>query len=319
MQTEYEKAKSAIEEAHRITIIGHLNPDADALGTGLGLWWVLKRLGKRVDIVNMSDPLPQTLSFLPGFEKIKKQLRSDVDLVISVDCGSFDRLGVGRPESAKLINIDHHRSNTGYGDINLVEPHFVSASETAFKLVTISGWEIPKDAAVNFYAALLGDTGFFGYEGVCERVFDFAGALLRLGADAEWTARMFRENQPLSKLRLLPKVLETLTLYLQGRVAGLDVTQQMLRASGATVNETDNMVDYARSLATVEVGFLVREESDETLKVSLRSKANVDVSAIAERFGGGGHIRAAGFTVRGMERDMLVEKLLEMIEGEMQP
>jgi len=301
----YIEAKKRIETSRHITVIGHLNPDADALGTGLGLWRLFKDLSKRVDIVFKSTPLPQNLSFLPGFEKIRAQVSPKSDLLVSVDCGSFDRLGIQKPPKAFLINIDHHRSNTGYGDINIVEPGFASASEVAFRLAKEAGWTVPVESAVNFYAALLSDTGFFGYEGVNGRVFDFAKELLALGADAEWTARMLRENQPLR-------------LYLQGRAAGLDVTLQMLKESGATVNETDDMVNYARSLATVEVGFLIREESDGSLKVSLRSKSCVDVSKIAVRFGGGGHIRAAGFRVCDMERNVLKERVLKMIEEELE-
>jgi len=314
----YKEAIELIESSRQISVVGHLNPDADALGTALGLWWILKGIGKRVDTVMASRPLPQNLSFLPGYEKIRERVNPGSDLLISVDCGSFDRLGVKMPEGAKLINIDHHRSNAGYGDVNIVEPSGASASETAFGLVSAAGWPLPRESAVNFYAALLSDTGFFGYEGVDARVFDFAKRLLELGADAEWTARMLRENQPLSKLRLLPKVLSTLQLYLQGRVAGLDVTQRMLKESGATVNETDDMVNYARSLATVEVGFLIREEPDGSLKVSLRSKSRADVGRIALAFGGGGHLRAAGFTCRDMEHNMLRERLLKKIEEELQ-
>ncbi len=313
----YQEAAKTIENADRIAIVGHLNPDADALGTGLGLWWILKGLNKRVDAVYVSDPLPQMLSFLPGFGKVKHTLHPRTDLIISVDCGSFDRLGIERPEGAKLINIDHHLSNEGYGDIDLIEPDYSCAAEVAFTLAVTAGWEIPKNGAVNFYTALISDTGFFGYEGVNERVFDFAKALVRLGASPEWCTRMLRENQPLSRLRLLPMVLETLTLYLNGRAAGLTITQAMLARSGATVNETDDIVDYARSLVTVEVGFLTREEDDGRIKVSLRSKTEADVSKIAKAFGGGGHRRAAGFTVSDMERDEIVEKLLKMIEEEL--
>ena len=313
----YQEAAKIIENADRIAIVGHINPDADALGTGLGLWWILKGLNKRVDALYVSDPLPQMLSFLPGFEKVKHALHPRTDLIISVDCGSFDRLGIEKPEGAKLINIDHHLSNEGYGDIDLVEPDFSCAAEVAFKLAVTAGWEIPKNGAVNFYTALISDTGFFGYEGVNERVFDFAKALVRLGASPQWCARMLRENQPLSRLRLLPMVLETLTLYLNGRAAGLTITQAMLARSGATVNETDDIVDYARSLVTVEVGFLTREEGDGRIKVSLRSKTEADVSKIAKAFGGGGHRRAAGFTVSNMGRDEVVQKLLKMIEEEL--
>ncbi|WP_201352570.1 DHH family phosphoesterase [Hydrogenimonas urashimensis] len=313
---EYKRAKRAVEKARHITIVGHLNPDADAIGTALGLWWIVKGLGKRADVVFASRPLPQLLSFLPGFGKIRHALHPGSDLIVSVDCGSFDRLGIERPEGSLLVNIDHHKSNTAYGDLNLVEPHYVCAAEVAFRLAATAGWDIPKNSASNFYTALISDTGFFGYEGVDERVFDFAKTLLRLGASPEWSARMLRENQPLCKMRLLPMVLETLTLYMDGRVAGLHVTRGMLEKSGATVNETDDMVNYARALATVEIGFLVREEEDGGLKVSLRSKTTSDVSRIAVAFGGGGHKHAAGFTLYGVEHDVLVEKLLKMIKEE---
>ncbi|MCF6200846.1 MAG: bifunctional oligoribonuclease/PAP phosphatase NrnA [Hydrogenimonas sp.] len=314
----YSEAKKLIESSRHITVTGHLNPDADALGTALGLWHIFKRLSKRTDLFFASHPLPQHLGFLPGFKNIRQSINPQSDLIVTVDSGSLDRIGIEIEDGVKIINIDHHRSNTRFADVNIVEPEFASASEAAFKLVESAGWDVSKEAAVNFYAALLSDTGFFGYEGVNERVFDFAKRLLKLGADAEWTARMLRENQPLSKLRLLPKVLQTLRLYLDGRVAGLDITLRMLEESGASVSETDDIVNYARSLATVEVGFLIREEADGGLKVSLRSKNRVDVCKIALSFGGGGHIRAAGFTVNGLERELLKEKLLKRIEEELQ-
>ncbi|WP_353661978.1 DHH family phosphoesterase [Hydrogenimonas sp. SS33] len=306
----------AVEGARHITVVGHLNPDADALGTGLGLWWIFKEMGKRADALYLSHPLPQTLTFLPGFGKIKRRLHPKTDLIVAVDCGSFDRLGIERPEGVTVLNIDHHRSNEGYGDINLVEPDYACAAEVAFRLAAFAGWEVPRPSAVAFYTALVSDTGFFGFEGVNGRVFDFARRLVTLGADPATVARMLRENQPLSKLRLLPMVLETLTLYLGGRAAGLDLTRAMFRRTGATVADAEDFVNYARSLATVEVGFLIREEEDGSLKVSLRAKERADVSRIAVAFGGGGHRRAAGFTVRGMEREAVLKTLLPMIEEE---
>lgn len=317
MAMNYIKAKELIEKSLYITIVGHINPDADTLGTGLGLWSILKRLQKRVDVVYVSKPLPYSLSWMPGFEKIKSSLSNKTDLVISVDCGSFDRLGVEIPSNAKLINIDHHQSNKGYGDINIVEPEFVSSSEVAYKLVTISNWPMTKEAAKNFYAALVSDTGFFSYEGVNKRVFEFAKELVDAGAKPEIIARNLKENVPLSKLRLLTLALQTLKLYLNGKVAGLEVTQEMFKMSGATLNETDDLANYARSLATVEVGFLIREESDGSLKISLRSKNYVDVAKIAESLGGGGHIRSAGCKVANMTKDKLIKILLDKISKEL--
>ena len=313
----YVDAKELIEESSYITIVGHINPDPDTLGTGLGLWWTLKRMQKRVDAVYVSKPLPYSLSWMPGFEKIKSNVSDKTDLIISVDCGSFDRLGIDMPSNAKLINIDHHQSNKGYGDINIIEPEFASSSEVVYKLVTMSKWPMTKEAAENFYAALVSDTGFFSYEGVGKRVFEFAKELVEAGAKPEVVARKLKENVPLSKLRLLPLALQTLKLYLSGRVAGLEVTQKMFEKSGATLNEADDLVNYARSLSTVEVGFLIREESDSSLKVSLRSKNYVNVAKIAESFGGGGHIRAAGCRVVNMTKDNLIEILLDKISKEL--
>ncbi len=315
---QFQEAKVWIESSGRIAVMGHINPDADALGTALGLWSVLKKMGKKADAVFVSDPLPQVLVFLPGFEKVKHALHPRTDLIVAVDCGSFDRLGIERPEGVKVISIDHHRSHTAYGDLNLIDPEAGCAAEVAYRLVEKAGWVMERAAATCFYTALVSDTGFFGYEGVDEATFDFAKKLIRKGADPAWCARMLRENQPLSRLRLLPMVLETLTLYLGGRAAGLAITRRMLAESGATVNETDDIVDYARSLATVEVGFLTREEPDGAIKVSLRSKSEADVSRIAQAYGGGGHRRAAGFTVRGMERETLVKEIISRIEKELE-
>ncbi|WP_457595860.1 DHH family phosphoesterase [Hydrogenimonas sp.] len=313
----FEEAAAAIDAARHIAVVGHLNPDPDTLGTGLGLWWIFKKLGKRADAVYVSDPLPGVLDFLPGFEKIRHTLHPSTDLVVAVDCGGFDRLGIERPEDAKVVVVDHHRSNGGFGEVNLVDPDASCAAEVAFAWARAAGWEVPPETAENFYAALVGDTGYFGYEGVGADTFAFAKTLVELGARPEFTARMMRERQPLSRLRLLPRVLETLTLYLEGRVAGLEVTRGMLEATGATVNETEDMVDYARSLVTVEVGFMTREEPDGGLKVSLRSKSVVDVGRIAVALGGGGHRRAAGFTLYGQEREAVVETILKMIEQEL--
>jgi len=313
----YIYAKELIEKSSYITIIGHINPDPDTLGTGLGLWWVLKKLQKRVDAVYVSKPLPQALSWMPGFDKIKSTISDKTDLIISVDCGSLDCLGVDIPSGVKLINIDHHQSNSNYGDINIVEPEFASASEVAYRLVSTAQWSMPKEAAENFYTALVSDTGFFSYEGVGKRVFEFAKELVECGVKPGIIARNLKENEPLSKLRLLPLTLQTLKLYLNAKVAGLEVTQKMLEQSGATVNEADNLVNYARILSSVEVGFLIREERDGALKVSLRSKSNVNVAKIAESFGGGGHIRAAGCRVKDVTRDKLKEQLLDKISKEL--
>ncbi len=308
------EAFELLQKAHSIVLATHVNPDADTLGSALGVYDILQRMQKRVVVVNTST-LPYNLDFLPGIEKIKKELPQRFDLLISFDCGSFDRLGIPKPINP-IINIDHHRSNTHYGDYNIVDPDAASTSEVAYRFFKDNGIAPTKNAAICFYTALVDDTGFFKYDTVRASTFSFAKELCEYGAKPDWIAAMLTMREPLAKLRLLPLVLETLKLFIDGRVAVLRVTQQMLQKSGGTKEMADDALTMARSLATVEVALLMREEENGDIKVSLRSKSYVDVSKIASIFGGGGHRRAAGFTAASTNFDELLKKLLEILKKE---
>jgi phosphoesterase RecJ-like protein len=314
---EFDRAIELVASARFITVVGHLNPDADALGTALGLRALWRAAGKRCDAVFVSRPLPLPLAFLPGYETIKRTPHPQTDLIVAVDCGAWDRLGITRLPGVPVLVIDHHATNEGFGDVNLIDPDAPSASAVAYALAETARWPIGPEAATAFYTGLVSDTGFFGYEGVDGRVFKLAAALSEAGADPAEVARNLRERQPLSRLRLIALALATLRLHLQGCAASITITREMLARSGATAAESDDIVDYARSLATVEVGFLIREESDGRLKVSWRSKSYVDVAAIARAFGGGGHRRAAGATVAGETIESLKERILEQLEKEL--
>jgi phosphoesterase RecJ-like protein len=226
-------------------------------------------------------------------------------------------LGVERSAKTPVLVIDHHATNEGFGDINLVDPAAPSASTVAYALVKAGGWPIGADTATCFYTALVSDTGFFGYDGVDARVFKLAAELTEAGADPAEVARNLREREPLSRMRLLALALATLRLHLQGRAASITITREMFARSGASIADSDDIVDYARALATVEVGFLIREEPDGRLKISWRSKSSVDVAAIARDFGGGGHRRAAGATVAGTTIETLRERIIERLKKEL--
>ncbi len=310
------QAIQKIKEARHIVLLTHIDPDADTLGSALGLYHSLLALNKRASVINTTK-LPYNLDFLPGIDKIKKELPKRYDLMISFDCGSFDRLGIEKKEFF-LINIDHHRSNTMYGDINIVDPAAVATSEVVYALLEKGGMPIPKESAISLYTALVDDTGFFKYEGVGARTFELAKKLCEKGASPEWVARMLAMREPLSKLRLLPLVLQTLTLHLNAKVASLRLTQQMLAQTGATKEMGEEALHMARNLATVEVALLLREEEDGGIKVSMRSKERVDVGKIAVAFGGGGHKRAAGFISDLHDFDRVLHVLLEAIKKEME-
>ncbi len=309
----YEQATLALKQASSIALITHVNPDADTLGSALGLYHSLRAMGKYVTVVNVTQ-LPYNLDFLPGITKVKRELPKNFDLLVSLDAGSFDRLGIKKP-NVPILNIDHHKSNTQYGDINLVEPTFAATAQVVYELLKRGNFPFPKESALSLYTALVDDCGFFKYESVDDEVFLCAADLCRHGADAHQIAKKLTMREPLSKLRLTQRLLETLELYLYAKVGVITLTQQMLQESGAKKEMADDVLSMVRSLATVEVAILLREEEDGRIKVSLRSKDAVDVSKIAVEFGGGGHKNAAGFT-DGESFEEVLEKILKRLHKE---
>ncbi len=309
----YEEVKAKIQSAKSVTILSHINPDADALGTALGIYTLLKKDKiKRVEVVNASKVLPRYLDFLPYFNKIKHKIEYDNSLIISCDCGSIDRLGFDL-ENREIINIDHHQSSTHYGSINVVIPEYASSSQVAFGLFK-NIYEIDADTATCFYAALFSDTQHFTTSSVNKEVFDVVGALVDAGAAPDIVAFNFTQRRPLSSLRILEKALRSLTLYKEAKVATLMVTKEDIEATGATIPDMEGIVDYAKSLVTVEIAIFAME-LDEGIRISLRSKG-VDVSRVALAFGGGGHRVASGFTIKesGMQEiiDIILEKIKEL-------
>lgn len=307
----YDEVKNKIESAHCITILSHLNPDADTLGTALGIYALLskdKRL--RVEIVNASTELPLYLDFLPNFKKIKHHMDYADSVILSCDCGSVDRLGFDL-EGRDIINIDHHQSNTCYGSINVVIPEYASASQVAFVLFK-ELYTIEADAATCFYAALLSDTKYFTTRSVNEEVFSVAKSLVESGALPDEIAHHFTQRKSLSSLRLLERALASLSLYHDATIATLMVTKEDIAATGATIPGMEGIVDHARSLATVEVALFAMELED-GIRISLRSK-KVDVSKVAMAFGGGGHKVAAGFTLSQCGLQESIDTILKKIE-----
>ena len=307
----YDEVKKKIESAHSITILSHLNPDADTLGTALGIYALLsKDKSRKVEVVNASTALPLYLDFLPNFKKIKHHMDYTDSLILSCDCGSIDRLGF-ELEGRDIINIDHHHSNTLYGTVNVVIPEHASASQTAFALFK-EIYPIGADAATCFYAALLSDTKYFTTTSVNEEVFNVAKRLVEAGAVPDEIAYNFTQRRSLSSLRLLERALASLTLYHEAEIAALMVTKEDIEATGATVPDMEGIVDYARSLATVEIAVFAMELAS-GIRISLRSE-KVDVSRVAMAFGGGGHKVAAGFTLKQCGLQESIDTILKKIE-----
>jgi len=302
----YKEIWNKIEKSDNIVLISHVNPDGDALGSSLSMYNILKNMNKKVTIVNMTEPA-KYLDFLPNFDKVRKELPKKIDLMISFDCGSFDRLGIERRDYF-LINLDHHISNTNYGDMNLIEPNAASTSQVVFNILEANSVKIDKDSATCIYTALVTDTGNFQYESVTSEVFRVASELVKAGANPDFISKMLYQRDRLSRLRFLAKALDTLDLYLEGQVSVVEITKELMDMTGAVKNDTEGLVNMIRAIESVEVALLLREE-EEGIKISLRSKNYVDVSKIATKYGGGGHIRASGATIK----DKTFSEIKEMI------
>ena len=304
------EVKEQLERAKNITILTHLNPDADTIGTGLGIYNILKQdRTKRVEIVNASNMLPQYLDFLPSFEKIKHKMDFEESLIIACDSGSINRLGFDL-ENREILNIDHHNSNEYYGTVNVVVSEYASASQVAYRLFQ-KLYTIDTGTATCFYAALLSDTRYFTTNSVNDEVFEVAKELLDLGVDPANVAFNFTQRRSLSSIRILERALGHLSLSSEGRIATLFVTQDDILATGARMPDMEGIVDYARSLATVEIG-LFAVELEDGIRISLRSKS-VDVSKVSLAFGGGGHKVAAGFTLKQTTLHESIDTILNKI------
>jgi len=310
MKLPYDEVKQMLDEASAVTILSHLNPDADTLGTALGIYALLvKDKSKRVEVVNASNALPQHLDFLPHFKKVKHKMDYNDSLIIACDCGSVDRLGFDL-KGRHILNIDHHKSNTMYGDINVIVADYASASQVAYKLFK-ELFELGTDAATCFYTALLSDTRYFTTSSVNKEVFLVAQELLGFGVNPAQIAQNFTQRRPLSSLCILEKALSSLSLYHEAKIATLIVSKEDIQATGASVSDMEGVVDYAKSLVTVKVAIFAME-LEHGIRVSLRSKG-ADVSKVAVAFGGGGHKTAAGFTLTQCGLQTSIDTILQKI------
>ncbi|AEA33691.1 DHH family phosphoesterase [Hippea maritima] len=286
-------------------IVSHKNPDGDAIGSSLALYRALKEMGKEVYVENPTKPA-YTYDFLKDYEIIEPVSNSkDVEVVISVDTAEISRCGLsdGYVKDKLFINIDHHKTNPGFGDINLIEPEASAVGCLVWDILTISNIPISKATAEYLYLSILTDTGSFRYSSTKPKTFRIAADLLERGVEPWFVASNIYESEKLETFKLLSLVLGTLELFYDGRLAIAYVTQEMFRKTNTTADNTEGFVNYARSIRGVEVGILLREDEPDKFKISIRSKGNIDVSDVAVHFNGGGHKNAAGGSIEAKLED----------------
>ena len=313
----FEKVAEAIHSGNRFIVTSHANPDGDALGSMLALSIGLKSLGKNVKIYSQ-DGVPSPLAFLPSADKVTRDLtleeRFDVGFI--VDCAERERVGelFARTKNiAKLVIIDHHIKSDPSGDINLIDPKAPSTGELVLRLLQTMKIPIDREIAINVYCTLVADTGSFRYSNTTADVFKTAAMLVEKGADPWDVSRNLFDSYPANRLKALGMVLQTLEISPDGRYASIEVTRKMMQEASVDVETTEGFINYPRSIQSVEVAVQFREEEEGKVKVSFRSKDQVDVAALAHSFGGGGHIRAAGCTVEGPVKNVK-RKILNAVE-----
>jgi phosphoesterase RecJ-like protein len=317
-----EAAAARVAEASSVMLTTHVSPDGDGIGSGLGLVHGLRALGKDAALV-MSDPVPPYLSFLPGSDGVRhgEPNREHWDVVIGLDCGEWERLGeaVGdRGLYGTVINLDHHRSNSRYGDLNVVQPTVSATGLMAYNLLKELGAPLSAEAALPLYTALTTDTGFFCYSNTDAATLKAAAELVAAGASPNAVHHALHENRSAAQLRLTALALNALEYHAGGRIGLIPLTADLFEESGAGSDDTEGLVDFPRSVQEVEVAVLMKVDDTDPFryKVSLRSKQYADVARIAETFGGGGHARAAGCRLEG-ELDEVKARLVEAIRAEL--
>lgn len=296
-----------LREKDRFLIACHENPEGDAIGSELALALALRKMGKTATVLN-ADPVPANLLFLPGADTVVfTEDGSKYDVAVVLDCGSPERTGrVGRElrKCPLLVNIDHHRTNGYLGELALVDPDAAATGLLIHRVLSAMGYEIDLDVATNIYVAVLTDTGSFHYGSSSPEAFEVAGEMVRRGVDPWAVAEQVCETQSAHRLRLLGRVLDSLEVSADGRVACITTMREDLREFASGKDALEGFINYPRAIVGVEVAVSFREEEGGVFRVSFRSKGRVDVSGVAARFGGGGHRNAAGCTVPGTLADV---------------
>jgi len=308
-----------IRKRQRFVLSSHVRPDGDAIGSQLAMAYALWSLGKDVRIVNR-DPAPGPLSVFPGVNRIEVATRIDDpgDAVIVMECGDLTRTGVEGLERGFVINIDHHLGNTGYGAVNWFDASAAACSEMVFDLVGELGVPLTPEIATHVYIAIITDTGSFHYSNISPRTFDICRQCVEAGIDPPSIAGAIFNSNNLGRLKLFGAVLSWMGLDAPGRVATLCVNQKLARECGGTYEDTEGIVNLPLTVKEIEAVAFFKEAGPDDWRVSMRSKGEVDVNAIAKEYGGGGHKNASGCSVLGTfaELKALFErKLFEQIDA----
>ncbi len=310
-----------IRTNNTFVVMSHVRPDGDALGCQLAMAICLRQAGKKVKVWNQ-DGMLDKYRFLPYSELVtlppdKPEL---FDVAFALDTATHERLGKNCLQAIEranvLVNIDHHISNNGYGDLAYIDSTAPATGQILYELIRGEGLPFTYEIADNLFVAISTDTGSFQYPSTSARSFEIAGELIKAGVDVGKISQQIYENYPRRRIELLRALLNVLKVSCNGRVASFCLTTEMARQTGARPEDNEGLIDYIRAIEGVVVAVFIEEISDGKVRLSMRSKdPKINVSKICGQFGGGGHVLAAGAAVSG-DLASVQEKVLNTIYDE---
>ena len=312
----FEQAKEIINKSNTIYVVGHINPDGDAIGSSFAIYFALKKLGKNVKV--LMPKYSDNFSFLPGIkEAVNEVVEEKYDLLIGVDSSAKDRLAISEEDfnkADKVIMLDHHKISDPFGDFRYIDPEIPAASQIIYNFLVELGIEIDKTIATYIYAGIMSDTGSFNYSSTKPSTLVIASKLMELGIDFSYICKRLNDTIKEAKLKLIAYTIDNMEVYYDGKFRYSYVSYEEIKRLGLDEEDAEGMTNYLRMVEGTEVAVAVRGKSDGTNKVSMRSGGKVDVSKIAILFGGGGHERASGYT---MPKDLETSKkeLLDVVGG----
>jgi bifunctional oligoribonuclease and PAP phosphatase NrnA len=313
-----EQLQQVLQELERrksFVVTSHARPDGDAIGSSLAMAQVLRGMGKSADVV-LADQVPVLYQPLPEATTVfhSSHVEDQYDAAIVLECDSAQRTRVEGLDKHFLISIDHHASSRPWANVNWIDPRACAVGEMVFRLALAAGVTITPDIATCLYAAVLTDTGSFSYSSTNAHTFELARCLVQYGAQPAEIAHNVYYSSPIAKMRLLGVALTS--LQREAAVTWMHVTRRDMEQCGAIDEDCEGLVNYALGIAGVEVAVFFREIANNRIRVSIRSKGAVNVAAVAEKFGGGGHECAAGFSLKGPESSA-IETVLHALRGRM--
>ncbi|HEV8591386.1 MAG TPA: bifunctional oligoribonuclease/PAP phosphatase NrnA [Pyrinomonadaceae bacterium] len=305
-----------IENKQSFGITTHIKPDGDGVGSSLGLCWLLRSLGKTAEVIVRGD-VPVAYKSLPGADEIRdvESVDKKYDAIFVIECSDLERPGIKGLENELTVNIDHHATSEHFGSINWIDPTASAVGEMIYNLCKAIGGRVTREIAECVYMALVTDTGSFHFSNTTDRTLKVASELIKAGVKPAEISEAVYNNYPWSRIELMRQVLDTVKR--DGEIATLRQTLQMRAEAGAVDGDNNGFVNIPLAARDILAVVYMREVGPESYRVSLRSKGDINVASVAEKFGGGGHRNASGLKIEGnwneKERE-LVEAVREAVE-----